>query len=74
MFLDHNGHDLAQLEDVTTILRQNIFDLKQLMENVERVNQEHESYISSLLDDVERMNLQQKKNIETGFGELIKRL
>ena len=28
MFLEHNGHELALLEDVTTLVRKNIFDLK----------------------------------------------
>ena len=27
MYQDHNGHELAQLDDVTAIVRQNIFDL-----------------------------------------------
>lgn len=31
MFLEHNGHELAMLEDVTSIVRKNIFDLKQLL-------------------------------------------
>lgn len=59
---------------MTSIVRKNIFDLKQLLENVERVNSEHDSYVASLLEEVERMKQQQRKNIESGFNELIKRL
>lgn len=33
MFADHNGHELAMLEDVTGIIKQNVNDLHKLMIN-----------------------------------------
>ena len=41
MFSDHNGHELAQLEDVTNIIKQNIYDLNKLMLNTKRINDDN---------------------------------
>ena len=41
MFSDHNGHELAQLEVVTNIIKQNIYDLNKLMLNTKRINDDN---------------------------------
>ena len=41
MFSDHNGHALSQLEEVTTIIKSNIFDLNKLIINTKRINNDN---------------------------------
>jgi hypothetical protein len=67
MFTDHNGHELAQLDDVTTIVRQNIHDLSKLLLNTKRINEDNRNYVMYVKDEVGRLKDQQIKNIEKGF-------
>ena len=74
MFAEHNGHELAQLEDVTSIIRQNIYDLHKLLLNTKRINEDNRNYITHIREEVARLKEQQLRNIDKGFGDLIKRL
>ena len=74
MFADHNGHELAQLEDVTTVIRQNIHDLHKLLLNAKRINDDNRNYVSYVREEIVRLKEQQFRNIDKGFSELIKRL
>jgi len=74
MFSDHNGHELAQLEDVTNIIRQNIYDLHKLLLNTKRINDDNRSYVTHVHEEVARLKDQQLKNIDKGFSDLIKKL
>ena len=49
MFAEHNGHELAQLEDVTSIIKQNIHDLSKLLMNAKHINEDKRYYIGNLL-------------------------
>ena len=55
MFETCNGHDLAQLDEVTGIMRQNIADLSQLMESTRRVNDDNLSFIEHKRSEIIRM-------------------
>lgn len=74
MFAEHNGHELAQLEDVTNIIKQNIYDLHKLLLNTKRINEDNRSYIQHIKEEVMRLKEQQLRNIDKGFGDLIKKL
>lgn len=55
MFAEHNGHELAQLDDVTGIVRRNISDLKKLIQNTRKVNDENSLHINKVKEEVYRM-------------------
>ena len=74
MFSDHNGHELAQLEDVTNIIKQNIYDLNKLMLNTKRINDDNRQFIEHIKQEIKRLNEQQARNIDKGFNELILKL
>jgi SepF-like predicted cell division protein (DUF552 family) len=56
MFSDHNGHELAQLEDVTNIIKQNIYDLNKLMLNTKRINDDNRQFIEHIKQEIQRLN------------------
>lgn len=58
MFSDHNGHELAQLEDVTNIIKQNIYDLNKLMLNTKRINDDNRQFIEHIKQEIQRLNEQ----------------
>ena len=74
MFSDYNGHELAQLEDVTNIIKQNIYDLNKLMLNTKRINDDNRQFIEHIKQEIQRLNEQQARNIDKGFNELILKL
>ena len=74
MFHDHNGHELAQLDEVTVIVKQNITDLHKLLLNTKRINDDNSSFIDHMRDEVGRIKEQQLSNIDKGFGEVIQKL
>lgn len=74
MFAEHNGHELAQLEDVTNIIKQNIYDLHTLLLNTKRINEDSRSHVTHVMEEVGTLRDQQIRNIDKGFGELIKKL
>lgn len=74
MFEIHNGHELAQLDEVTGIVRQNVSDLKTLMESTRRVNDDNMSFVEHRRSEVLRMKEQQIYYIDFGFDEVIKKL
>jgi hypothetical protein len=55
MFAEHNGHELAQLEDVTNIIKQNIYDLHKLLLNTKRINDDNRNYITHVNEEVMRL-------------------
>ncbi len=59
MFSQHNGHEMAELEDVTGIMKQNIKDLNQLLQNTKRINDDNISYIDHKKSEVINLKEQQ---------------
>lgn len=74
MFRDHNGHEFAQLEEVTSVVKQNIGDLQKLLYNTRRINDDNKMFIEHQTGEVDRLKRQQVENIDKGFGEVIARL
>lgn len=59
---------------MTSIIRQNIYDLHKLLLNTKRINEDNRNYITHIREEVARLKEQQLRNIDKGFGDLIKRL
>ena len=74
MFSQHNGHEMAELSDVTGIVKQNIKDLQKLIQSTKRINDDNISYIDHKKSEVLNLKEQQLKNIDIGFAEVIKGL
>ena len=74
MFETCNGHELAELDEVTINVRKNISDLRQLMDSTRTINDDNVSFVGHKRDEVLRMKEQQLAYIEYGFGEVIKKL
>jgi hypothetical protein len=74
MFKDHNGHEFAQLDDVTNVVKQNISDLQKLLENTKRINDDNRIYIDNQTVEIQKLKSQQIENIEKGFNDVILRL
>lgn len=55
MFAEHNGHELAQLQDVTGIVRRNISDLQKLILNTKRANEDNAGSVEKVKAEVFRM-------------------
>jgi len=49
MFSEHNGHSLSQLEEVTAVIKSNIYDLNKLICNTKRINNENKLFIDSII-------------------------
>ena len=52
MFMQHTGHELAELEDVTGIMKQNIKDLSKLLSNTRKINDDNVDYIDHKKSEV----------------------
>jgi len=55
MFQDHNGHELAQLDEVTGIVKQNIDDLQKLIMNTKRITEDNKSYVQHVSGNLGRL-------------------
>jgi hypothetical protein len=62
------------LEDVTNIIKQNIYDLHKLLLNTKRINEDNRNYLQHIKEEVQRLKEQQLRNIDKGFADLIKKL
>ena len=74
MFKEHNGHEFVPLDEVTTVIRQNIEDLQALLINTKSINEENRSFIDHQANEIIRLKTQQLANIDRGFDEVIARL
>ena len=74
MFMEHSGHELAELEDVTGIMKQNIKDLSKLLSNTRKINVDNVDYIEHKKSEVLTLKERQLQNIDIGFAEVIKGL
>ena len=74
MFIQHTGHELAELEDVTGIMKQNIKDLSKLLSNTRKINDDNVDYIDHKKSEVLSLKEKQIQNIDIGFSEVIKGL
>lgn len=74
MFDDHNGHELLQVDEMTNVLKQNVYDLQKMLVNATRLNEENRKLIEQVKDELSKLKQQQMQNIDKGFMELMKKL
>lgn len=74
IFDEHNGHELVQIEDMATSLKQNVLDLQKMILNASRLNEENSKLLDQTRDELARLKQQQLKNIDKGFADLFRKL
>lgn len=74
IFDEHNGHELVQIEDMATSLKQNVLDLQKMILNASRLNEENSKLLDQTRDELSRLKQQQLKNIDKGFADLYRKL
>lgn len=71
---DHNGHVLNPVEEMANSLKQNVIDLRKMLDNTKRIIDENGVLVSQVRDELERLMEVQIANIQDGFSELIRKL
>lgn len=70
----HNGHQLVPIADMSNSLKQNIIDLRKMLDNTKRLIDENSVLVRQVRDELERLMEVQISNIQGGFEELIRKL
>ena len=55
MFDEHNGHDLVQIEEMASSLKQNVLDLQKMLVNAHRLNEENQKLIEQVKEELNRL-------------------
>ena len=74
IYNDHNGHNLVPVDEMSNSLKQNVIDLKKMIDNTKRVIDENSVLVTQVRDELERLMELQMSNIEEGFAELVRKL
>ena len=74
IFDEHNGHELVQIEEMASSLKQNVLDLQKMILNATRLNDENSKLLDQTREELARLKFQQIRNIEKGFADLQKKL
>ena len=74
MYDDHNGHSLVTVDEMSGSLKQNVLDLRKMIDNTKRVVDENDVLVTQVKDELERLMELQVNNINEGFTELIHKL
>jgi hypothetical protein len=71
---EHNGHSLIPVADMSNSLKQNVIDLRKMIDNTKRLIDENSVLVRQVRDELERLMEVQVSNIQDGFGELIRKI
>lgn len=74
MYDDHNGHAMVTVDEMSNSLKQNVIDLRKMIDNSKRVIDENSVLVTQVRDELERLMELQVNNIERGFVELVRKL
>ena len=74
IFETHNGHHLTLLEDMSTIIKNNVEDFGKILKNLEKVNEDNQSSSENKIDEVEKQKLNQITIVTKSFEEIIKKI
>ena len=55
MFTEHNGHEFQELDEVTAIVRQNISDLRSMMDATRTIVDDNVSFVEHRRSEIIRM-------------------
>ena len=67
MYDDHNGHSLVTVDEMSGSLKQNVLDLRKMIDNTKRVVDENDVLVTQVKDELERLMELQVANINEGF-------
>ena len=71
---EHNGHSLIPVNEMSNSLKQNVIDLRKMLDNTKRLIDENSVLVRQVRDELERLMEVQVSNIQDGFSELIRKL
>jgi B-box zinc finger len=71
---EHNGHNLIPVAEMSNSLKQNVIDLRKMLDNTKRLIDENSVLVRQVRDELERLMEVQISNIQDGFTELIRKL
>lgn len=74
IFETHNGHHLTLLEDMSTIIKNNVKDFGKILKNLEKVNEDNQTNAESKLDDVDKQKQTQITMVTKSFDEILKKI
>ena len=74
IFETHNGHHLTLLEDMSTIIKNNVEDFGKILKNLEKVNEDNQTNAENKMDDVEKQKVNQIQIVTKSFEEIIKKI
>jgi len=57
MFDEHNGHDLIQIDEMASSLKQNVLDLQKMLVNAHRLNEENKKLLEQVKEELNRLKL-----------------
>mmetsp|Transcript_39542 Transcript_39542/g.60398 ORF Transcript_39542/g.60398 Transcript_39542/m.60398 type:complete len:88 (+) Transcript_39542:368-631(+) len=55
IYEDHNGHSLLQIQEMNNSLRQNVIDLRKMLDNSNRLIQENQELLGQVKNELERL-------------------
>ena len=55
MYDDHNGHALVTVDEMSNSLKQNVIDLRKMLDNSKRVVDENSVLVTQVRDELERL-------------------
>ena len=55
MYDDHNGHSLVTVDEMSNSLKQNVIDLRKMIDNSKRVVDENSVLVTQVRDELERL-------------------
>ena len=67
---DHNGHNLMPIKDMSNSLKQNVIDLRKMLDNSFRLIYENQNLLAQVKEELERLMELQLNNIQDGFADL----
>jgi tripartite motif-containing protein 2/3 len=71
---EHNGHSLIPVSEMANSLKQNVIDLRKMIDNTKRLIDENSVLVRQVRDELERLMEVQISNIKDGFSELMRKL
>ena len=74
IFETHNGHHLTLLEDMSTIIKNNVEDFGKILKNLEKVNEDNQTNAENKMDDVEKQKVNQIQMVTKSFDEIMKKI
>ena len=74
MYDEHNGHHMLPTKEMSNIVKQNITDLSKMIMNTRRLTEDNLNLLEQAREELHKLLSQQIRNLDIGFGDLIKRL